>query len=581
MDQLRRERDQLASTLATLTEETTKLRANAANFEGERNALQQKADAAAQQQKEALLAELAAANNKLKTTESDLARANTAASSHDATKQALDHLTEQVQKLSTDNQRLSAEAQANGSAAEKLAAAEKELSVLRSETSRLQNQLTESTAKAAVAASTTSELGSLKQANADLTSQVQKLTNDSQAIVQQATQGARQLKDSEQAIATAKAERDALAQQLASAKSAAQAPSAEVARLNAELSDAKSRLAASDEAINKANAERSQIAQQLATASAGVETVASAQQQVSRLTAELNDSKAKLTASEEALNKANTERTQLTAVVPTRPGVEEELAATKAKLQTAESALTSAEAERTDLAKRLASAAQNASAATTAGVAATVAAATPSSDDADLRKQLDESQLKLNSALRSYQLQQEEIDRLQKSITNIDAERAGLAERVQAATTQASVANAQAAVNNDANSQLAAIREQLRQTQNQVASLAGENLQLKNRIAQQGAGPASNLAAPTRPNVAQTSSGAAAAPARPGAATSASAPPATPPDRIYTVAAGDTLSKISKKYYGSSEHWNEILEANRDVIRDPRSLTLGSKLKIP
>src|SRR5882724_11419506 len=100
IDQLKRERDQLASTLATVTEETTKLRTNAANFEGERNALQQKADAAAQQQKEALMAELAAANTKLKGTESELARVNAAAISHDATKQALDNLTQQVQKLS-------------------------------------------------------------------------------------------------------------------------------------------------------------------------------------------------------------------------------------------------------------------------------------------------------------------------------------------------------------------------------------------------------------------------------------------------------------------------------------------------
>ncbi|MBN1487386.1 MAG: LysM peptidoglycan-binding domain-containing protein [Anaerolineae bacterium] len=51
--------------------------------------------------------------------------------------------------------------------------------------------------------------------------------------------------------------------------------------------------------------------------------------------------------------------------------------------------------------------------------------------------------------------------------------------------------------------------------------------------------------------------------------------------REHTVAAGETLSKISEKYYGSGERWRDIYEANKDVIgSDPNLLKIGQVLKI-
>jgi len=47
------------------------------------------------------------------------------------------------------------------------------------------------------------------------------------------------------------------------------------------------------------------------------------------------------------------------------------------------------------------------------------------------------------------------------------------------------------------------------------------------------------------------------------------------------VAEGDTLSKISRRYYGTPDRWPEILEANRDVLRDARNLPVGASLRIP
>lgn len=50
---------------------------------------------------------------------------------------------------------------------------------------------------------------------------------------------------------------------------------------------------------------------------------------------------------------------------------------------------------------------------------------------------------------------------------------------------------------------------------------------------------------------------------------------------IYTVAAGDNLSKIAKHFYGSANGWKEIFDANRDQLSDPDHIQPGQMLKIP
>lgn len=49
----------------------------------------------------------------------------------------------------------------------------------------------------------------------------------------------------------------------------------------------------------------------------------------------------------------------------------------------------------------------------------------------------------------------------------------------------------------------------------------------------------------------------------------------------YTVEAGDTLSKISRKVYGDSGRFMDIFQANRDQMASPNSLRVGQVLKIP
>jgi nucleoid-associated protein YgaU len=53
------------------------------------------------------------------------------------------------------------------------------------------------------------------------------------------------------------------------------------------------------------------------------------------------------------------------------------------------------------------------------------------------------------------------------------------------------------------------------------------------------------------------------------------------PARIYEVVSGDTLSKISKKYYGDANKYMKIFEANKDQLTDPNKIKVGQKLKIP
>lgn len=51
--------------------------------------------------------------------------------------------------------------------------------------------------------------------------------------------------------------------------------------------------------------------------------------------------------------------------------------------------------------------------------------------------------------------------------------------------------------------------------------------------------------------------------------------------QTYTVEKGDTLSAISKRFYGKSSLWKQIYEANRDTIENPDLIYPGQTIKIP
>lgn len=63
------------------------------------------------------------------------------------------------------------------------------------------------------------------------------------------------------------------------------------------------------------------------------------------------------------------------------------------------------------------------------------------------------------------------------------------------------------------------------------------------------------------------------------------APPAAPAStsgpRYHVVKDGESLWKIAKQELGSGARWNDIYNANRDVLSSPEALHTGLKLRVP
>ena len=50
---------------------------------------------------------------------------------------------------------------------------------------------------------------------------------------------------------------------------------------------------------------------------------------------------------------------------------------------------------------------------------------------------------------------------------------------------------------------------------------------------------------------------------------------------FYTVVRGDTLSKVSKEFYGNANLYNKIFEANKPMLSHPDKIYSGQMLRIP
>jgi nucleoid-associated protein YgaU len=51
--------------------------------------------------------------------------------------------------------------------------------------------------------------------------------------------------------------------------------------------------------------------------------------------------------------------------------------------------------------------------------------------------------------------------------------------------------------------------------------------------------------------------------------------------QYHEVVKGDSLWKIAEKYYGDGSLYNNIFEANKDILKDPNVIKVGQKLRIP
>ncbi len=77
--------------------------------------------------------------------------------------------------------------------------------------------------------------------------------------------------------------------------------------------------------------------------------------------------------------------------------------------------------------------------------------------------------------------------------------------------------------------------------------------------------------------------GPAVSPATPTRSPAGAPTSVTPPrsGRTHVVAAGETLYRIAQRYYGNGARWPEILEANRDQLKNANSVRPGMELRIP
>jgi nucleoid-associated protein YgaU len=167
--------------------------------------------------------------------------------------------------------------------------------------------------------------------------------------------------------------------------------------------------------------------------------------------------------------------------------------------------------------------------------------------------------------LHSYSLVQADLDALKATNEKLAADKSSLEQQLALSKSAVPIA-----------SQAQGLREQLRQTQAQVAALAEENVRLKNQLVASN-GPRT---APGRPGAPAATTITAAA-ANPAATVRNPPAAAAPASRTHTIVAGDTLIRISLNYYGTPNRWSDILAANTDVLRDEKSLVIGRVLRIP
>lgn len=448
LDKLKAERDELVATVAKFTNEISSLRAAAANFEGERNALKQQIDAASNSSKESralIVADLAAANARLTTVENELAKAEASR-----------------KELSAENQRLLKQnKEASAALAEKLAAYEKRLNEAKAELLDTQGKLAEASTQSAKIGT---DVAALRTTNTELGSQVKKLTAEKDQALAQSVKAANEareqmegltasLKKMEQALAKATAERAAL-----------------VAKNAEEIAELRT-------ASAKLEEERDAFKRQVETAGGAAKETG----------AELAAAKARLKTVESDLAKAESSRKELSAENQRLLNQNKEAAAILAeKLAAYEKKLNETKAELLDTQGKLAEAS------TTSAKAGTDVAALRSAKtelDAKVQKLTMEKEQAQAQAAKATNEARERIEALNQKLKAVEAG----AEIVTAinADLVREIAAIKAA-------HLASMREQLQQTQTQLASIANEKAELEHRLSSAtGNAPAQTTAVAT------------------------------------------------------------------------------------
>ena len=151
------------------------------------------------------------------------------------------------------------------------------------------------------------------------------------------------------------------------------------------------------------------------------------------------------------------------------------------------------------------------------------------------------------------------------------------------------------AASSDLVAQNATLREDARLAREQAAALSQEITTLRTRVAISQPPvrtPPPGRSAPSRPSAAnqprvvfpsaaRSMADNTSTPARTNPATLEMVQNEADGPRRHTIMPGETLSAISRDFYGTPNRWPEILEANRDVIPNPNALRVGTPIVIP
>ena len=189
----------------------------------------------------------------------------------------------------------------------------------------------------------------------------------------------------------------------------------------------------------------------------------------------------------------------------------------------------------------------------------------------------------------------QQIEQTRTEVSRLSEERAQLQQKLGASETAKTIAPELA----DAEAKLStairsaqSLRDQLKETQNQVALLYDENVRLKARVEAAAAPAPAPVPAAFASGPMTVTSGGVTLTQKPSgvSATLVASVPGAPrntgkPDamggRTHVVSGGDTLAKISTQYYGTPGRWGDILAANREVLGENNNLVVGRTLRIP
>ena len=235
-------------------------------------------------------------------------------------------------------------------------------------------------------------------------------------------------------------------------------------------------------------------------------------------------------------------------------------------------------------------------------------AAAPAADTSDLEKRLAETEDRLATALRGYALLEKDRDALQaksgQATETLATEKNTLAAQV--ATLTAQVEQLQGTVAAQAGAERAAnslstenntLAGRLAETEGRAAAAQAEVTRLGESLAalQRSTGQTVGDAASSRALVQQLQgansvlaqenyqlkTALARTTGRPAPATPTAVLVSPPAARTHVVTPGDTLSRISQRYYGTPGRWQEIYNANTAKLGPNGVLRVGTELRIP